>query len=217
MSKQSAKPLNQQVYERLLSAILNSKLTSSTQLDERVLAREYGISRTPIRSAISQLVSQGLVEYFPYRGNFVRHWTKKEINDLFDVRTALEILAIELAIPKLSNEDLVKIEHILQEVDEAYEAGDLDGFGRADGRFHNFIATLTKNETLIEMLDRISLQVQMVRTLANQDPWVVERTAEERPHILAALKARDASAAKELMRSHIEGVRSAVLDQLSDS
>lgn len=207
--------LNQQAYKQLLSLMLSGELSPGTQLDERVLSNDMGISRTPIRGAIAQLVREGLVEYFPYRGNFVRTWSKKEIEDLFRVRIALEVLAIRLAIPKLSNEDIDHIRTILKSVESALAEGDLEAFGEADRKFHTFISRKTDNQTLIEMLERMAIQIQMIRTFANQDPDVVTRTRRERPLILAALEARDADQAAQLMEQHINGVREAVLARLT--
>lgn len=217
MAKTQRDTLNQQVYEHLLHAVINGELPGGTQLDERTLSKEIGVSRTPLRGAISQLVREGLVEYYPYRGNFVKAWTKKEIEDLFEVRMALEALAVRLAIPKLSNEDIEHLRQILTDVEVALRDEDLEEFGEADARFHRFISQKTTNDALISMLDRMSLQLKMIRALANQDPNVVERTLHERPRILAALETRDADAAARLMREHIDGVRQAVIDQLDEA
>ena len=130
-----------------------------TQLDERHLSEEMGISRTPLRSAIAQLVREGLVEYFPYRGNFVRTWTKRQINDLFEVRISLEKLVVRLAIPKLSTEDIDHIRAILDDVERSLEADDLEGYAHADRRFHRFLSQQTQNQTLIEILERMSNQI----------------------------------------------------------
>lgn len=214
IEKNNRRPLDQQAYDHLLKNILSGKLESSTQLDERTLSEEIGISRTPIRSAISQLTRQGLVEYFPYRGNFVRNWTIDEVNDLFEVRISLETLAVRLAIPKLSDEDIAHIEGILNDMDDALVQGDLEQFGQADAIFHRTISEKTRNRTLIETLERLNLQIHMIRTLANRNSRLVENTVMERTDILEALKSRDIPAAVALMQAHIEGVREAVLEQL---
>src|SRR5690606_20541134 len=179
--------LNQQAYEMLLDKLFSSEIPMGSQLDERVLSQKLGVSRSPIRDAISQLARQGLVAYRPYQANFVKHWNAKQVEDLYVVRKSLEMLAIQLAIPKLSNEDIDTIRDILEQAQVALEASDLVAFGEMDSQFHQFIIHKTGNETLINSLERLSLQIQMVRTMANRDPYVVERTASERPRILQAL------------------------------
>lgn len=217
MVKAPMATLNQKAYAKLVERIVKGGYAAGAQLDERLLAQDLGVSRTPLRSAIAQLVREGLIEYVPYRGNYVRRWTKKEVDDLFRVRIALESLAVKLAIPKLSNEDIERIRVILDEVDAALSAGDMERFSDADSRFHAFIHRKADNKTLIEALARISLQIQMIRTVANRDSDVVARTLEERPRILAALAARDEEAGVRLLEEHIDGVRRAVLAQLPAS
>jgi DNA-binding GntR family transcriptional regulator len=208
--------LSQQVYLRLQEMILAGTLRLGEQLDERTIAAELNVSRTPIREAIGQLVSEGIVEYRPYRGSYIRTFSVKQVNDLFHVRSALEALAIRLAMPKISQEVAEQIHRILDGVETALARGDMTAYSQADRDFHATILHLTGNETLIDALERLGFQIQMIRTIANRDPHVVERTHRERPRILAALEARDADLAAKLMEEHIDGVRLAVVAQLEE-
>ena len=214
MPKVNHSTLNQRVYTQLREMILTGTLPSGSQIDERRLAEDLQVSRTPLREAISQLAKEGIIEYRPYRGNLVRTFTAKQVNDLYQVRKALESLAMRLAIPKLSQEHIEQIRHILDDVQSALDLGDMDAYTESDRRFHNAIIRITGNETLIESLNRLGAQIQMIRFIANHDPDVVHRTAKERPLILAALETRDADRAAQLMEDHIEGVRKAVLTQI---
>jgi DNA-binding GntR family transcriptional regulator len=204
----------QQVYDQLLAMLLDGTLPPDSQLDERELSARLGVSRTPLREAIAQLAREGLVESVAYKGHFVRHWTAQQVNDLYLVRGTLEALAVRLAIPKLSNEDIDAIDGLLREAEDALERGDIEGFGDADRRFHRALIVKADNQPLIEALDRLSLQIQMVRTMANRDPGVQTRTTHERSLILAALRDRDADRAAQLMEAHIGDVRAAVVAQL---
>lgn len=215
MARLEHHPLNQRVYQRLQAMLLRGDLPPGAQLDERELAEQMGVSRTPLREAIVHLVREGMVEHRPYRGNFVRTFTPKQVNDLYQVRMSLESLAVRLAVPKLSDEDIQHIGAILDEIQQTLEQGDMDGYSNADRRFHEFIAHCTGNEFLIDSLNRLSAQIQLVRAFANRDPEVVARTAQERPRIWAALKARDADAAAKLMEEHIDGVRKSVIAQMT--
>ena len=206
--------LNERVYQRLRGSLAGGKLMPSSRLDEEALGRELGVSRTPIREAIGKLTKEGFVEYRPYQGNFVRSFSAAQVDELYTVRQALESLAVRLAVPRLSDVDIQSLSDILQEAETALERGDMLAYGAADRQFHRAIADYSGNETLIESLDRLSVQVQIIRTLANHDPDVVARTASERPRIVAALAARDAERAAALMAEHINGVRQAVVSQL---
>ena len=207
--------LNERVYQRLKSLVMSNELPLQKRLDEISLARELGVSRTPLREALGKLNQEGLIEYRPYRGNFVRGFTVKQLDDLYEVRKALEILAIRLAVPKLSEERLGNLQAILDDVDAALASEDLAAFGVADRRFHAAIADYSGNDILVQSLNRLADQIQIARTIANRDPNVIERTASERPRILAALNARDENAAATLMDEHIEGVRQAAIAQFA--
>jgi DNA-binding GntR family transcriptional regulator len=217
ISKLEHEPLNRRIYYRVRELIESGTIPPGAQLDERTLAQDLAVSRTPLREAIATLVEEGLVERRPYRGNFVRTFTARQVNDLYEVRKALEALATRLAVPRLSEGSLANIALILDEAQKALEQDDILGYSLADQRFHDAIAQASENEILIESLSRLKRQIQLVRLSANRDPKVVERTALERPRILAALQARDAQLAAQLMEEHIEGVRRSVIAQMTAS
>lgn len=208
------KTLNRQVYHELLRKLIEAEISLGAQLDERSLAAEMGVSRTPVREAIIQLVREGLVDYYPYRGHFVKMWTPKEVNDLFEVRKVLEALAVRLAVRKLSQDDLDEVRGIVDDIQAALRQGDIEGFSEADRCFHNTIIQKTGNQTLIDGLERLACQIQVIRTIANRAPDLVERMLNEWPRIMAALEARDAERSAELMLSHIEDARKTVVGHL---
>ncbi len=214
MSRIGHDTLNQRVYRQLRQLVTSGGIAPGAQLEEQTLASQMGVSRTPLREAITQLVTEGLVENRPYRGNFVRAFTAEQVRDLYVVRQALEGCAVRLAVPRLTEARVEVLRAILADVQRALEAGELTWYGTADGRFHNTLASYSENQTLIDCLERLGLQIQIVRTMANDDPAVVRRTALERPRILAALEGRDVEAAVRLMEQHIEGVGHAVAAQI---
>lgn len=208
------KTLNRQVYHELLRKLIEAEISLGAQLDERSLAAEMGVSRTPVREAIIQLVREGLVDYYPYRGHFVKMWTPKEVNDLFEVRKVLEALAVRLAVRKLSQDDLDEVRGIVDDIQAALRQGDIEGFSEADRCFHNTIIQKTGNQTLIDGLERLACQIQVIRTIANRAPDLVERMLNEWPRIMTALETRDAERSAELMLSHIEDARKTVVGHL---
>src|SRR5258708_4352003 len=217
INKREHDPLNRRIYYEVRELIESGAILPGTQLDERTLAQDLAVSRTPLREAIATLVEEGLVERRPYRGNFVRLFTAKQVQDLYEVRKTLEGLAIRLAVLRLTEEDLELLRTILHEIQEALERDDLPGYSTSDQRFHSTIARLSGNEILIESLGRLQRQIQLVRIGANQNPEVGRRTALERPLILSALEMRDAALAAQLMEEHIEGVRRSVIEQIATS
>lgn len=217
MTKLEHYTLNERVYHRIRQSVVSGAIPTSTRLDEQSLATEMGVSRTPIREAIGKLTKEGLVEYRPYQGNFVRAFDVGQVSDLYEVRKALESLAVRLAVPRVTAADLAVLGVILDDVQAALDSADMIAYAEADRRFHAAVATLSGNEMLVESLDRLGLQIQLVRTVANHDPATVARTAHQRPEILAAFATRDSDRAARLMEEHIESVRQAVARQLTQT
>lgn len=210
VSRINHQPLHQAVFRQLRELVLSGGLAPGEQLNENVIADRLRVSRTPLRKAMNQLVAEGLVADAPYRGKFVRTFTAREIQDLYEVRAVLEGHAARLAAAKMNAARLETLRGILAELQDALVRDDLPAYGEADRRFHEAIAACSENQTLIDSLQRLSSQVQLIRALANQDPEVVRRTALERPRIVAALAAGDAELAASLMEEHILGVRGSV-------
>ena len=217
MAKLEHSPLNERVYRRIRDSVLAGSFTPGSRLDEQSLADDLGVSRTPIREAIGKLTKEGLVEHRPYQGNFIRAFSAKQVNDLYEVRATLEALAVRLAVPHLTDAQVEEFRVILDAGQDALDRDDLGGYGAADRRFHGMIAALSGNETLVESLSRLALQIQIVRAAANQDPAVVRETAHQRAEIVAAFRTRDVAAAERLLTEHIDGVRRAVVAQIEAS
>lgn len=208
--------LNWHAYHDVLDLILTGKFGPGARLDEQLIAEALGISRTPLREAIAKLVKDGLVEHRPYRGNFVRSYTARQAGNIYEVRKSLESLAVRAAIPNLTDEAIGRLRAILTEVSAALAEGDLVRYSLLDQQFHDLIAALSGNETLIAMLSQLRGQIQLIRLMANRDPDLVETTAAERPEILDAMAARDTERAARLMAEHIELVRRHVMRRLGE-
>jgi DNA-binding GntR family transcriptional regulator len=203
--------LRERIYEEIVRLIVSGELPSGGSIDEKSLTEKLQVSRTPFREAIGTLAKEGLIEIRPYRGFFVRSFSRKEIEDLYELRKTLECFAVELAVPRMSDRDIAQFERILDEAVAALRRRDMATYGVRDKEFHETIAERSGNAALIETLARLALQIQLCRTIANENRDLAERAAQERDEILAAFKARDIPRAAALMRLHISDVQEAVL------
>jgi DNA-binding GntR family transcriptional regulator len=125
-------------------------------------------------------------------------------------------MAVELAVPHMSDVHIAHFERLLDEAVAALKRGDMVTYGQRDRAFHETIAELSGNAALIETLSRLALQVQIGRTIANQSRDFARRAAKERDEILAAFRKRDIKRASALMHAHITDVQTAVLERFVD-
>ena len=203
--------VNQRAYERIRELIVTGELTWGTRLDERILAERLGISRTPVREAIVRLGNEEVIERRPYQGNVVRSFTQSQIVNLFDVRAEMEALAVRRAAEYGSAADFDVLEDIVRQCHAALHAGDLVEFEKRDQEFHQQIAAISRNETLIQCLNRLGLQIQLARHRANLLLDFPMSTIEDREQILAGLRKGDGAAAEQVMRRHIDRSRNSAL------
>jgi DNA-binding GntR family transcriptional regulator len=209
-----ARTVNETVYIRLRDHILAGGAAIGQRLDEREVSNQLGVSRTPVREAISKLAADGIVEYRPHQGNYVRRLTVKEVTDLYVVRIELEALAVRLSMEKLDTEFLHTLSEIVDATQAAMLAGDLVEFARQDRQMHALLVRTADNSALTDYLGRIEHLIQMARNLANQRPGFPETTDEQRHALLDAFKRGDTGKAVDAMRRHIESVREAIVAEL---
>jgi DNA-binding GntR family transcriptional regulator len=213
------KTLQHNVYKLLLKAIISGEIQPGDHLDEKELTEKLGVSRTPLREAINRLAQDGVILELPYRGKFVRKFTPQEVNDIYEVRKSLEVLAICLAVRNMADDELNEITEIVHAITEAQESGNLLSYSELDAEFHEKLALYSRNKTLIRTLDSLAIQVKLIRHMTNKKSDVVSRSQFERVQILNALKLRDEKLATAFMEEHIDNVRRdaiAIIEALND-
>jgi DNA-binding GntR family transcriptional regulator len=149
-------PLRDQVRDHLRDRIVTGKLQPGDRMVERELAAEYGVSRIPVREAIRILESEGFVSVVPRRGVVVRRMEKRDIEELFDVREALEVLAVRRATERATKAELRQLEKTLTAARKALLSDNLEAIGAANDSFHDGIIGLAHNGLLATMLEPLS-------------------------------------------------------------
>jgi DNA-binding GntR family transcriptional regulator len=196
--------LREQVLDRLREDILSGELDAGTVLGEAALAESFGVSRGPIREALSRLASEGLVTLVPRRGAEVTRLTRDEFLDAYQVREALETLAIRLAVPRLGEADLAMLRSLHEEMVEHAKRAEVHAFFEANARFHQVFVEASGNRKLEEFYRLLIGQMgrYLARSLALRG--TVERSVSEHLAILEAVEAGDAELAERLLADHIE-------------
>lgn len=210
------KPLHGIVLEILREAIVSGLLRPGEKLMEAQLAEEMGISRTPVREAIRKLELEGFVQIMPRRGAVVAEFSEDDILDTFQIRRALEPLAVELAITRLSADDLTELRKILEEEAVSIETGNLESMVEKDVEFHDIIYQAAGNQRLIQIMNNLREQVSRFRFVSIGGRGRTGDVLEEHGKVLEALEKRDLAEARERIIEHINRTEAALLQAIRE-
>lgn len=209
------KPLRELVFEALREAIINARLKPGERLMEIQLADELGVSRTPVREAIRKLELEGFVVMIPRKGAYVADISLKEIADVFEIRSALEGLAAELAAERATEDEIEQMERFLVELADMIERKALDGIVETDTRFHEALYASSRNERLSQILNLLREQIQRFRTRTMTHPARMRVALEEHRGMVEALAARDGELARRLAQEHIQSAENSLMTLLA--
>lgn len=176
------------------------------RLDERQLSQELGVSRTPIREALTLLEQEGFVRSAPRRGLFVVRKSKQEIIDMILVWAALESMAARLAADRASDQDLEALRHAFDAFQTERPEEHPDEYSQANIRFHQTIIRLGGCRLIVEMTENLFIHMRAIRAVSMRQQDRARRSIEEHMGIIAALEARNADAAGRLVREHSMGL-----------
>jgi DNA-binding GntR family transcriptional regulator len=193
----------ERVYGYLRTEILEGRLEPGTELAEVALAEQLGVSRGPIREAIGRLASEGLVAVRPRRGAVVRSLSKEEFLELYQVREALERMAVQLAVPRLTPEQLAQLGELNAQMDGAASHDDVDPFFEANIAFHAVLLEASGNERLQTLYQQLLGQLGRYRLRSLTLRGNLQRSVAEHAAILRAATRGDADRAAQLMAEHI--------------
>ncbi len=207
--------LTDELYEEMWKRLVNLEYEPGSRLSDDALATAFGVSRTPMREALSRLGQAGLVEIKPYRGYFVADRSPEAIDELFGMRIALETWATRTATPRIDLADL-PAQVDLEPVDDAdTPVASADAFVRSDFAFHTFIVERAGNERLRRALVEINgqLSVAVLRlALIPETRWAAMA---EHTRIAEAIAEGDLRAAADAMERHIRNVQERVRDMFA--
>ncbi len=207
-------PLRDVVFNTLRQAILTGELKPGERLMEIHLANRLGVSRTPIREAIRKLELEGLVTMIPRRGAEVAEITEKSLQDVLEVRRALDALSVELACDRITEEDLEHLEIACKNFEEAIEGKDLKKIAQADVALHDIIVKATGNARLVQMVNNLSEQMYRYRFEYIKDESNHQRLVEEHRVIFESLKNKDKETASQTAKLHIDNQEASVMAQI---
>ena len=196
-------PLRDVVFNTLREAILKGELQPGERLMELQLASKLGVSRTPIREAIRMLEQEGLAVTMPRKGAEVARMTLKDMEDVLEVREALDELAARIACAKINDEQLENLKSIRDEFKKSLDSGDVKKIAEEDVRFHDAIYEATDNAKLIALTNNIREQMYRYRVEYLKDQNNYPILIAEHDAIVNALEQRDKEMVTAEMHTHV--------------
>ena len=155
--------LKENVTEILRQLIIDGTLAPGTEFNQAQIAEQLGVSRGPIREALGQLEQEGLLQSVPYKGVIVTPLTRKYVEELYSVRTALELLALDRSIERITDAEIDYLDTIVDEMRAVARNGDRTRLVEVDLRFHEYLLTRADHELALKLW--LTLEVGMRRCL----------------------------------------------------
>jgi DNA-binding GntR family transcriptional regulator len=222
MTETAQPPTDHEMYERMISAILDHRLPPGTKLVEDKLATAFGVSRTRIRPVLARLANEQVVTLTPNRGATIAQPSEQEAREVFEVRRMIEPTLVELFIACAGKKEIEQLKRCIDEEEQARRAGEVRRAIRLSGDFHLIIAERAGHQTLGRILRELVSRTSLVlMTYSSAHSQVrLEATAcgcREHRALLDAIRLRDTKEAARRMRQHLSRIESELrFDPLSD-
>lgn len=203
-------------YTRIKDAIRNSQLKPGEPLTETRLSKLLGISRTPVREALQQLVQEGLAESVPGHAVTVANRTIQDLFDVLHIRSLLEPEQARLVAEAITDEQLEALETVTERLVRTAQRHDLLNWAVEDAAYHEILKEACPNRLLSETVIQLKTRVHHMANIdTHTDPARLKACTEEHRAVVEALKTRDGNLAREAMEAHIDALTNSLLRRIS--
>ncbi len=199
--------LSTSLFEDIRENILSGKYQAGEKITENRVCQEFGVSRTPVREAFKQLELEGLITNIPNRGAYVLGFSKRDIQDIYEIRKAVEIIAIKWAIERIDSDEL-------SELQEAYDLMEFYTMKNEQGkmmetntRFHEIIYKSTRSRFLEQILKSYQIYIYKTKKVALQSEAYLQDVLEEHKRILTSIYNKDFSEGEKAVFQHISNAQ----------
>lgn len=214
--KNERKYLRDLIFEKLQQAIFSGKFKSGERITEKEIAEELRVSRTPVREALYRLASTGLIKIIPHRGFLISRWSSREIKDVIELRIALEVFAVKLAIQRILPNEINELKILVAKMEKAVKRKDIMKASQLNSLFHDKIILASKNKEFSEVTEPIKNKIYHFRIISISTPNRLEESLKEHKDILNALINKNIKLAQRLMSKHIQKVGSIIEKKLKE-
>jgi DNA-binding GntR family transcriptional regulator len=197
--------LRDQAYAKLRQAIADADIYGSREeirLDEKGLTEALGVSRTPVREAMTLLEQEGFLRTVPRRGIYIQRKTKKEIVDMIHMWAALESMAARLATQRSSDRDIANLRRMFDDFRDATPAEHINEYSEANLAFHQSIVELSQSQILMDTMKNLFVHVRAIRKVTISQSDRASRSIVDHMRIIEALEQRDTERVEALVRQH---------------
>jgi len=192
--------LRQKVFESLKNFIISDQVLPGVKIEEDTLARNLGVSKTPIREALSKLAHEGIVKIVPNRGSYKVKITKEDLMEIMLIREALEGLCIRLAAANMNNEVIEKLKALLDDFETNYLEKDIYRYTETNLKFYDLIYKTAKSPWLIRIIQSTRDLTQLLRLMLLKDPERVRYSLKAHRDLIEAFEKRDVRLAERIRR-----------------
>lgn len=208
-------PLRDEVFNTLRERILKGALKPGERLMEIHLADQLGVSRTPIREAIRMLELEGLVKMVPRKGAQVAKISREDLQDVLEVRKALDTLAVKLACERITEDEIIKLKMAEEEFERVLKVGDTTQIAEADVAFHDVIQVASKNKRLKSMISNLAERIYRYRfEYIKQQSDGGKTLVMEHREIIRCIEEKEVDEAIKAIELHIDNQESSIATQL---
>jgi DNA-binding GntR family transcriptional regulator len=206
--------LKANVTEILRQSIIDGSLAPGTEFNQAQLAERLGVSRGPIREAMGQLEQEGLIESTPYKVVVITRLTRRYVEEIYSVRTALEELAIERAIDRLTDKDLAYFDEIIAEMRRAARQGDKNRMVELDLHFHEYLLQIADHHLALKLWRVLEVGVRRCLHIRHEIYTFLDEVVGSHPTLVTALAEGDLEQTRAILHEHIAESVSHILASL---
>jgi len=209
--------MKHQIYQILKKEICDGYYLPGQWLQEKELAEKMNVSRSPVREALKQLVDEGLAIEYPNKGVFVKEFSSKDIEEIYDVRIMLESYAIKNSVKVITSINIKELMDILQNLAECYEKNDITKYIQYDTQLHEYIVKLGGNSLVSDIYRRIYSQVQQFRIYSLTTKKRFDDSIIEHRTIVENLIASNWKEADRINKVHLTLAREEIIEHLEST
>lgn len=199
----------EEAYEYIKEAILTNRLKPGMPVREMDIVEQLKMSRTPIREAMRDLEAEGLVSSFSSRGTFVASITPYDVEEISELRTLLEVWALERSFNRITDEELT---YLQEELEQAKKTGDWERNHRADRLFHKLIVEKSGSRRVIQFINNLNTQIERIRRVSARHSGRSQLSYAEHMEIIRCIRSGDLEASCAALKKHLQSVGASAIE-----